>query len=102
VPYYNTWVIDGPQTSFFSFILANINVQKCFIAQCWCLVPVILGTQKAEIRSITVRSQPGQIVGETLSRKKPTQKRAGGVTQVLGPELKPQYHKTKRKKGVSL
>jgi hypothetical protein len=30
----------------------------------WCrqLTPVILTTQKAEIRRITVRSQPGQIV----------------------------------------
>jgi hypothetical protein len=32
--------------------------------------PVILATQKAEIRRITVRSQPRQIVHETLSQKK--------------------------------
>jgi hypothetical protein len=31
------------------------------------LTPVILATQKAEIRRIAVRSQPGQIVHETLS-----------------------------------
>jgi hypothetical protein len=31
---------------------------------------VILATQKLEIRRITVQSQPGQIVCETLSRKK--------------------------------
>jgi hypothetical protein len=34
------------------------------------LTPVILATQEAEIRRIEVRSQPGQIVHETLSRKK--------------------------------
>jgi hypothetical protein len=45
--------------------------------------PVILATQEAEIRWIVVRSQPKQIVHETLSRKYPTQKRAGRVTQVV-------------------
>jgi hypothetical protein len=39
-------------------------------------------TQEAEIRRITVRSQPGKIVCETLSPKKPSQKTAGGVAQV--------------------
>jgi hypothetical protein len=34
------------------------------------LTPVILNTQEPEIRRITVRSQPGQIVLETLSQKK--------------------------------
>jgi hypothetical protein len=34
------------------------------------LTPVILATQEAEIRRIEFRSQPGQIVHETLSRKK--------------------------------
>jgi hypothetical protein len=33
------------------------------------LTPVILATQEAEIRRLTVRSQPGQIVHETLARK---------------------------------
>jgi hypothetical protein len=33
------------------------------------LVPVILATQEAEIRRTVVRSQPGQIVLETLSQK---------------------------------
>jgi hypothetical protein len=32
-------------------------------------MPIILATQEAEIRKIIVRSQPGQIVRETLSRK---------------------------------
>jgi hypothetical protein len=45
-----------------------------------------------------VRSQPGQIVHETLSLKNPSQKRAGGVAQGVGPELKPQYPHRKKKK----
>jgi hypothetical protein len=52
--------------------------------------PVILATQKAEIRRITVRSQPRQIVHETLSQKKkknPSQKRVDGVAQGVVPEL---------------
>jgi hypothetical protein len=33
----------------------------------WWLTPTILATQEAEVRRITVRSQPGEIVQETLS-----------------------------------
>jgi hypothetical protein len=33
---------------------------------------------------------PRQIVGETLSQKNSSQKRAGGVAQGVGPEFKPQ------------
>jgi cytochrome c oxidase assembly protein Cox11 len=41
-----------------------------------------------------VQSQPGQIVQETLSRKNPSQKRAGGVAQEdIDPEFKLQYCK---------
>jgi hypothetical protein len=39
-----------------------------------CPVPVILTTQEAEIRRISVQSQPGLTVLETLSGKNPTQK----------------------------
>jgi hypothetical protein len=39
----------------------------------------------------------GQIVRETLSQKHPSQKRAGGVAQGVGPEFKPQYCRKKRK-----
>jgi hypothetical protein len=53
------------------------------------LIPVIVSTQEAEIRRITVRSQPEQIVLETHLEKKNHKKRAGGVTQVGGPEFKP-------------
>jgi hypothetical protein len=45
------------------------------------LKPVILTTQ-AEIKRIAFRSQTGQIVLKTLPRKKPSQKRAGGVLKV--------------------
>jgi hypothetical protein len=57
----------------------------------WWLTPVILATQEAGIRRITVRSQPRQIVHEILSRKNPPLKRAGGVAQGVGLEFKPQY-----------
>jgi hypothetical protein len=36
-------------------------------ARCWWLNPVILDTQEAEIKRITVQSEPRQIVFETLS-----------------------------------
>jgi hypothetical protein len=42
--------------------------------------------------------QPRQIVRETLSWKNPSQKRAGEVTQDVGPEFKPQYYKKKKRK----
>jgi hypothetical protein len=56
---------------------------------------VIFATQEAEIRRIAVRSQPGQIVCEILSRKNPSQKRADGVAQGEGPEFKPHTAKEK-------
>jgi hypothetical protein len=49
---------------------------------------------KAEIRRIVVRSQPRQIVRKNLSRKNPSQKRAGGVAPCVGPEFKSQHCKT--------
>jgi hypothetical protein len=61
------------------------------------LVPVILAIQEAEIKMIETWSQPGQIVCETLSWKNPSQKRAGGVTQGVGSEFKPQQHKKRKK-----
>jgi hypothetical protein len=52
---------------------------------------LILATQEAEIRRITVQSQPRQIVSETLFQKSPSQKTIGGVAQGVGPEFKPQH-----------
>jgi hypothetical protein len=54
------------------------------------LMPIILATQEAESWRIEVQSQSGQIVCETLSGKRPSQKRAGRVAQGEGPEFKPQ------------
>jgi hypothetical protein len=59
-------------------------------------MPVILATQEAEIRRVTVQSQPRQRVHETLSRKPITKNWTGGVAQGEGPEFKPQYHKKKK------
>jgi hypothetical protein len=55
-----------------------------------------------EIRRIVVRSQPGQIVRDSLSQKKnPSQKKAGGVAQDVGPEYKPQYNQEKKNSNPS-
>jgi hypothetical protein len=43
------------------------------------------------IRRITVRSQPREIVCETLFLKTLYKNKAGGVAQGKGPEFKPQY-----------
>jgi hypothetical protein len=48
-----------------------------------------------------VRSQSEQIVQEILSQKNPSQKRAGGMAQVVGPEFKPQCHQKKKKKNIA-
>jgi hypothetical protein len=57
------------QYTYFSFK----TVRK--IAGHWWLTPVILATQEAEIRRISVRSQPGQIAIETLSQNKSVTKK---------------------------
>jgi hypothetical protein len=69
--------------------------KKCDIVGHWWLTPVILAIQEAEIRRVTVRSQPRQTVHENLSQGNPSQKRAGGMLQGVGPEFKPQYWKKK-------
>jgi hypothetical protein len=47
-----------------------------------------------------VQSQPRQIVLKTLSRKTPSQKRAGGVAQGKDTKFKPQYYKKEKKHNV--
>jgi hypothetical protein len=46
-------------------------------------MPIILAIQEAEIRRISIRSQPGKIVHETLSQKILHKNRAGRVDQVV-------------------
>jgi hypothetical protein len=60
-------------------------------------MPVILATQEAQIRRIAVQSQPGQTVRPYLE-KNPSQKRAVGVAQGIGPEFKSQYCKKPKPK----
>jgi hypothetical protein len=57
---------------------------------------IILSMAESEIKRIMVQNQLGQIVQETLSWKSPSQERAGGVAQCVGPEFKPQYRKKKK------
>jgi hypothetical protein len=66
------------------------------------LMPVILATQEAEIRRTATRSQLRQTVRETLMRKNPSQERAGGVAQGVGPEFKLYNHKKNSKESSQL
>jgi hypothetical protein len=68
-----------------------------WLAGCRWVPPVILATQEAEIRRTVVRSQPGEIVHDTLSQKS-HQKRAGGVVQGVGPE----FNSTRKKKKANI
>jgi hypothetical protein len=77
---------------------ATYSIIKKGLARCQRLTPIILAAQQAEIRRITVQSQPGQIVHETLSQKTHHKNRAGGVAQGVGPEFKLQYHKQNKTK----
>jgi hypothetical protein len=87
----------------FSHVPAGINSLLCKMLQDgdaagrWCLTSVILATQEAEIRRITIQSQRRQVVHETLSRKSPTQKKAGRMVQGISPQFKPQYRKSKKR-----
>jgi hypothetical protein len=74
---------------FIPFWYAAEHTEAIVIGIRW-LIPIILATQGAEIRRISVQSQPRQIVCETLSQKNPSQKRVGGVVRGVGPEFKPQ------------
>jgi hypothetical protein len=63
-----------------------------------CLKPVIVATQRADIRKIMVQIQSGKEFVRPDLKKNPTthtdtQKCAGGVGQGVGPEFKPQYRK---------
>jgi hypothetical protein len=68
------------------------------LAGCWWLRPVILATREAEIRRISVRSQPGHIVFETLSRKKTSQKT--GLVEWLKVKALSSNSSTAKKKNI--
>jgi hypothetical protein len=51
-------------------LFVEVLARIYFRPKSWWLMPVILATQKAEIRRIMVQSQPRQTVLETLSQKK--------------------------------
>jgi hypothetical protein len=76
----NEWI---PITEYYETTKKNNKSQALW------LTPAILATQEAQIRRMEVRSQPGQIVYETLSGKNSSQKRAGGVAQGVGSDFKP-------------
>jgi hypothetical protein len=65
-------------------------------------MPVIVATQEAEMRRIAVRSQPGQTILKTLSRKNPSQERAGGVAESVGQVQTPVLQKKDCKFKASL
>jgi hypothetical protein len=60
------------------------------------LTPVILATREAEIRRIMVRSQPRQIVRETLSQNTLHKNRAGRVAQGKDHGFKPRVQQQKK------
>jgi hypothetical protein len=63
---------------------------------------VILATQKVEIRRISVQSQPGQTVHETLSQKNPSQKGLSGWLKVKDLSSRPSTTKTNKQTKTTL
>jgi hypothetical protein len=57
-------------------------------------MPVILATQRAEIKRMAVRSQPKPLVHETISQKNPSQETASEVALISNPSTA----KTKKQK----
>jgi hypothetical protein len=80
---------------------------KCFLnifiikfsnmAGCQWLMPIILATQEAEIRRIKARTQPGQIVCETLSQKNHDKKKGWWSGSRCRPSSNPSTAKKKKK-----
>jgi hypothetical protein len=68
-------------TEYFSAIKHNE------IARHWWITSVILATQEADSKRITVRSQPRQIFPKTLPRKYPTHKKKGWSSGSIGRRL---------------
>jgi hypothetical protein len=81
-------------------LFTNIR-QKKVVRHRW-LMPIILSTQKAEIRRIVVQSQPEQRVHKTLSRKYPSQKWLVEWLKVKALSSNPSTTKKKKKKRKNL
>jgi hypothetical protein len=60
--------------------IINMLIKKSQASAAHACNPSYLG---AEIRKITVRTKPRQIIHKTLAQKYPIQKRSEGVTQVV-------------------
>jgi hypothetical protein len=76
-------------------------LKKSTIARHLWLMPIIRATQKAEIRRITVQSQPrGNSSRDPISKIPIT--RAGGVAPSEGPKLNPVLKKKKNEYGQVL
>jgi hypothetical protein len=66
-----------------------LTVKNFEITEHWWLTPVILATQEGEIRRLMAQSQPRKSLRDPIS-KIPNTKRAGGMSQGVGLEFKPQ------------
>jgi hypothetical protein len=60
---------EGVHNVLLENIILNYSMRKDTHAECQWLTPAILATPEAETRRTVVRSQPGQIVFETLAQK---------------------------------
>jgi hypothetical protein len=86
--------VRDPEMKIRCFFLKTFTVQA---KHRW-LTPAILATQEAEIRRILVRSQPRQIVLETLSQKKPSQKGLAEWLKVKALGSSPSARKKRKNK----
>jgi hypothetical protein len=104
-------IVPSQSTDIYLFFLVRVSKFQVFkglryktqhFARRQWLTPIILATQEADIRSITVQSQPEQIVCENLSWKTLHKNRAGGVVQVKALSLSPNISKKEKKNIFSL
>jgi hypothetical protein len=65
--------------------------------------PVIIATREAEIRRITVQSQPEHCPEDPISKKKKKNHKKGWwMAQGVGPEIKPQFLEKKNLLGLEV
>jgi hypothetical protein len=67
------------------------------------LTSVILELRRQRTGGLQFEANPSkELLKTNPSQKNPSQKRAGGVSQSVDPEFKPQYWQKKKKEGNSL